>query len=127
MLHPASDRGFDNATVPPSDLHLRLLHKPAITDDVPARARRLDQQGREPLHPPLDRDVIHLDTALGQQLLYVTVRQAIARIPTHRQHDHLRRKTETSEAGPQRERGSRATTHQPSLPEHVIGQRNSAL
>ena len=33
------------------------------------------------LHPPVDGDVIDLDTALGQQFLDIAVGQAIARVP----------------------------------------------
>ncbi len=34
----------------------------------------LDQQRREPLHPPVDADVIDPDAALGEQFLNVAVR-----------------------------------------------------
>ena len=50
------------------------------------------QQRREPLHPPVDRDVIDLDAAFDQQFLHVPVRQAVAQVPAHCQHDHLSRK-----------------------------------
>jgi hypothetical protein len=33
---------------------------------MPARSGGLDQQRREPLHPPVDRDVVDLDTAFSQ-------------------------------------------------------------
>jgi hypothetical protein len=33
---------------------------------VPCRAGRIDELGREGLHPPIDRDVIDLDAAFGQ-------------------------------------------------------------
>ena len=56
------------------------------------------EQWREPLHPAVDRDVIHLDTALGQQFLHVAVGQAVAQIPKHRQHDDLTGKPEPSTA-----------------------------
>ena len=39
-------------------------------------------------------DVVDLETALGQQILYVSVGQAIMRIPAHRDRDHLRWKPE---------------------------------
>jgi putative transposase len=35
----------------PSDLHVGLVHEPAISDSVPAGADGLGQQRREPLHP----------------------------------------------------------------------------
>jgi hypothetical protein len=34
-----------------------------------ARSGRIDQQRGEPLYPPIDRGMIHLDATLGQQLL----------------------------------------------------------
>jgi hypothetical protein len=36
------------------------------------------QQRGEPLYPPEDASVIDLDTAFGQQLLHIAVRQAVA-------------------------------------------------
>jgi hypothetical protein len=49
----------------------------------------------EPAIPPVDRDVIDLDAALGKQLLHVPVGQAEAHVPAHRQHDHMRREPES--------------------------------
>ncbi len=43
-----------------------------------------------------------------------------------RHQDHLRREPEPRQAGPRRWHTGRATTHQPSLPEQVIRQRNGA-
>jgi len=40
---------------------------------VPAWPRGLGQQRGEPLYPPVDRDVVDLDAALGEQLLDVAV------------------------------------------------------
>ena len=56
--------------IPPAaaDLDIRLV-------DIPAIADRLGQQRSEPVHPPVDRDVIDVDTALGQQLLDIAVGQ----------------------------------------------------
>jgi hypothetical protein len=75
----------------------------------------------------LNPRVINLDTAFSQQLLHVPIGQAVAQVPPHRHHDHLRRETEPREARPRRRYSTMATTHQLSLPEHVIGQRNSPL
>jgi hypothetical protein len=58
---------------PAGDLHIGLVHLPAVTDHVPARPSSLGQQRREPQHPPVDRDVVDLHTALSQQLLNVAV------------------------------------------------------
>jgi hypothetical protein len=39
---------------PPGDFHIRLIHKPTISRDVPAGTSRIDQQRSEPLHPSVD-------------------------------------------------------------------------
>jgi len=46
------------------------------------------------MNPPIDRDVIDLDTPLGKQLLHITVRQAEPQVPANSQHDHLAREPE---------------------------------
>ncbi len=49
-------------------------------------------QGRsEPLHPPIDGDMVDLDATRGEQILHVTVRKAVAQVPPHRHHDHFGR------------------------------------
>jgi hypothetical protein len=40
---------------------------------VPTRPGRVDQQRREALHPPEDRDEVDGDAAFGQQLFDVAV------------------------------------------------------
>ena len=52
-----------------SDLHIRLVHSPAVPNGMAAGPGRLDQQRREPVDPPGDGDVVDLDAALGEQLL----------------------------------------------------------
>src|SRR5215217_7139538 len=42
----------------PSDLHIRLVHLPAIPDAMPAGPGGLGQQRREALDPPVDGDVV---------------------------------------------------------------------
>jgi hypothetical protein len=44
-------------------------------------------------------DVVDLDAALGQQILHVSVGQAIMHIPAHRDRDHLRWKPEPGARG----------------------------
>jgi hypothetical protein len=44
----------------------------------------LGQQRREAQHPPVDGDVVDLDTAFDQEFFDVAVRQAEAEIPAHR-------------------------------------------
>jgi hypothetical protein len=62
-------------TVAPStgDLHVGLIHLPAISDPMAAGPGGLSEQRREPLHPPVDGDVVDLDAALGEQLLGIAV------------------------------------------------------
>src|SRR4051794_8959821 len=71
------------------DLNIRLVHEPAITCRVTGRARGVDEPRREGLQPPVDRDAIDLDTALGEQLLDIAVGQAVAQIPAYRHRNHL--------------------------------------
>jgi hypothetical protein len=71
------DRAVDLAP-PAGDLHVGLVREPALTDGVPAGPGGFGQQGREPLHPTVDGDVIDLDTPLGEQLLDVPVGKAEA-------------------------------------------------
>jgi len=55
--------------VPPAaaNPHLRFVDVPTVTDRAPAGPSRLGQQRRTPLYPPVDRDVVDLDTALDQR------------------------------------------------------------
>jgi hypothetical protein len=63
--------------------------------------------------------VINLDATLGQQLLDISVGKPVAQVPSHREHDHIRREPETSEARPRHWYSDEMTTHQPSLPDLV--------
>src|SRR6266511_3038083 len=58
------------------DLHIGLVDLPAVTDGVPARPGGVGQQRREPLHPAVDRDVVDLDPALGEELLEIAEQQS---------------------------------------------------
>jgi hypothetical protein len=95
---------------------------------VTSESSGVGQQRGEPLDPPVDRDVIDLDPAFGEQLLDVSVGQAIAQVPAHRHHDHLGREPEAGEGG--RASGPdtrpRCMLHRSSLPELAIRQRNRA-
>ena len=55
--------------VPPhsGDLDVGLVDEPPVTHMVPARACRVDQFGGEVLDPPVQRDVVHVDAALGEK------------------------------------------------------------
>jgi hypothetical protein len=79
---------------PPGNLHRRLIHKPPLPEDVPAGSGGLDQQWGEPLHPPIDGDMINQDPALSYQFPDVPVGQAIAELPADHHHDHIRREAE---------------------------------
>jgi hypothetical protein len=57
----------------PANLQVRLIDVPAIPDQVPSGSCGLGELGREVLDPAVDRDVVDLDPALGQQLLDVPV------------------------------------------------------
>jgi hypothetical protein len=82
-----------------------------------AGPRGVGQQGREPLDPPVDGDVVDLDAALGEQLLHVAVRQREAQLPAHGQHDHVWREAEPNERRPCDRSGTRAaSSHGDSLP-----------
>jgi hypothetical protein len=45
---------------------------------VTARSSSFSQQGREALHPPVDRDMVDFDAALDQEFFDVAIRQAEA-------------------------------------------------
>ena len=79
------------------DLQVRLVDEPAVPGGMQAGPGCIDQLRGEPLHPPVDRHVIHDNATLGEQLFYLAVGQAVPQIPAHRQADHFRREPETSE------------------------------
>jgi hypothetical protein len=94
--------------IPPaaSDLHIGLVHEPAIPDQVAAGSGGVGQQRREPLHPPVDGGVVDVDAALAEELLDVAVGQPEAQVPADREHDHVGREAKAGESGPHS--GSRA-------------------
>jgi hypothetical protein len=61
---------------PPGDLHVGLVHQPAIPDQVPAGPGGVGQQRREPLDPAVDAGVVDVDPALGEEFLDVAVGEA---------------------------------------------------
>ena len=64
---------------------------------MPAGAGRVNQQRREALVPPGHGDVIHVDAALGEDLLRVTVRKGVPQVPGDRQEDDVWREPEPGE------------------------------
>jgi hypothetical protein len=103
------------------DLQVGLVGEPPVFWDVAARSGSLDELRGEALHPPLNADMINGYAALGQQLLDIPVRQAIAQVPPDRDRDHIRREPEASE-----DRGRAMCSHRTSLRPSAIDQRNSA-
>jgi hypothetical protein len=73
------------------DLQVRLIGEPPVTGCVTARLGGFDELRSEPLHLPVDRNVIHRDAAFGQQFLDVPVGQAVPQVPPDGDRDHLRR------------------------------------
>jgi hypothetical protein len=61
-----------------------------------SRPGGVDKLRCEGLHPAVDRHVVDLDAALGQQLLDIAVGQPVAQVPAHRDRDHLSREAVTS-------------------------------
>ena len=57
-----------------------LIHLPAISDPMAAGPGGLSEQRREPLHPPVDGDVVDLDTAFGEQFFDVAEGQSEAQV-----------------------------------------------
>jgi hypothetical protein len=92
------DRPIDIAPLA-GDLHIGLVDVPAVPNGVPARPGGVGQQRGEPLHPPIHADVVDLDAALGEQFLDISVGQAEAEVPPHRQDDHLGWEPEAGERG----------------------------
>jgi hypothetical protein len=68
----------------PGHLDVCLVDEPSVAGYVPPRPRCRDELGREPLHPPVNRDVVDVHAALGEQLLHVAIRQPLPQIPPHR-------------------------------------------
>ena len=108
------DRSIDVAP-PAGDLHIRLVDLPAVTDGMPTRPSGVGQQRREPQHPAVDRDVVDLDPALGQQLLDVAVGQAEAQLPADREDDDIKVEAEAGKGGPRSGRARVASSHPGSL------------
>jgi hypothetical protein len=90
-------------------LDVGLVHEPTIPDQVAAGSGGVGQQRREPLHPPIDGDVVDLNAALDEELLDVAVGQAEPQVPAHREDDYLGWKPEASEGGPLDRGRARAT------------------
>jgi hypothetical protein len=84
----------------------RVLH---YTNRVPARPRRVDEQRREALHPPVQGDVVNIDPAPCEELLDIAIRQPEPQIPADGENDHLGWEPK---AGERRRRGRGSWTNE---------------
>jgi hypothetical protein len=84
----------------PGDLDVGLVDEPPVASGVPAGPGGIGEQRGESLHPPVDRDVIDGDAALGQQLLHVPVRESVTQLPADSDRDHFRREPEPGKRRP---------------------------
>jgi hypothetical protein len=71
---------------------------PAVANGMPAGPGRLGEQAGEAKHPPVDGDMVHLDTALSEQFLDVAVGQPKAQGPADRQDDDVGGKRKQAKA-----------------------------
>jgi hypothetical protein len=76
------------------DQHGQVIAVPPSTHRDAEAARRFFTRALRPgrclsIHPPVDRQVIHLDTSLGQQLLDIAIGQAVTQVRAYRHRDHL--------------------------------------
>ena len=109
--------GAEDVAPPAGDLHVGLIHVPAVPDGVPAGPGGLGEQRRKPLHPAVDGDVVDLNAPLSQELFDVAERQAVTQVPADRQHDHLGREAEAGEGRSwDGSRARAAGSHDDSLP-----------
>jgi hypothetical protein len=67
---------------------------------MPGWAGRVDELGGEPLYPAVHSDVIDRDTAFSEQLLNISVGQAVAQVPAHCDRDDLSRERKPANAEP---------------------------
>jgi hypothetical protein len=82
----------------PSNVHVGLIHLPAVPNVIPVWPGGVGQQRREPQHLAVDGDVFDRDAALGEQLLDVAAGQAGAQVPENSHNDHVEWEVEPGEA-----------------------------
>jgi hypothetical protein len=101
------------------DLHVCLVDEPAVTGCVPGEPGGVGQQQGEPLHPAVDRHMVDLDAAFGEEFLDIPVGQPVAQVPAHRHNDHLGREAEPGERRAGRRPGTRPNCgrHRSTLPD----------
>ncbi len=64
---------------------------------MPARTGWLSEDRGEPLHPSIQRDVVDLDTAPGEQFFKIAVREVVAQALANYEQNHIRREPEPGE------------------------------
>ena len=96
------------------DLDIDLVDEPPVADSVAAWPSGVCQEWREALDPPVDRDVVDLDSALGEELFDVAIGEPVTQIPPHGEHDDLRREAVSSERGAPERRYRLGTRSHPS-------------
>ena len=113
-------------TIGPStgDLDVGLVDEPPVAAGVPGRAGGVDEFRCEGLHPALDRHVVDLNPAFGEQFLHIAVGQAVSQIPAHRDRDDLTRKPIAGRSDGRTE--SELITRSVCRAQRRIDQRNSA-
>jgi len=86
----------------PQPVHtdIRLVHRPGATYWVAITARRVVVEGREALHPAIDRRRINTHTALHQELSRLDVGQTVAYVPRGGQGDDVGGELMTGEVIP---------------------------
>lgn len=72
------------------NLHVGLVDEPTIADRVSARSGRVREQWGEAPHPPVDRDVIDLDSTLNLELLDISMGEPKPQIPPYGVDNDLR-------------------------------------
>jgi hypothetical protein len=105
----------------PADLGVGLAGERSVTFVVPAWASRVDLLSREPVHPPEQGHVIHVDATFGEDLLEVPTRKVVPQLPVDCTHDHLGSEPELNESRRSLNGWSRTTValhpskHEPSI------------
>ena len=73
MTWPMVNDGAVDVTPHARRLHIGFVDEPAVTDGISVRVGCVDQYRCEALHPSEQRDVINLDTAVGEKFFEIAV------------------------------------------------------
>src|SRR3954447_2219081 len=104
------------------DFDVRVVDVPTVARRVAGDSGGVGEQRGEPVHPPVDGDVVDPDAAFGEEFLDVAVREAVARVPADRHDDHLGGEAEAGERRAGRRPGTRPSRglHRSTVPDHLI-------